>query len=236
MNGGSNDRILIVEDDQIQCEMMRAALEWSGFTCETAGSGVSALKQFKNHTLDGVVADLGLPDCDGVELISIIRTSSDVPVIVVSGHSDEADKIAALDHGADDYLVKPFLPGELAARLRAKLRQSRAHPPGSTEHHETHREDVLRLSRLERALLALLIHRKGETVAEDEIIATIWGSCTHSTSADLRSLVLKLRRKLDEQHQPMFVLNERGVGYYVSSFGQFPIRRRGVGHAGERWG
>src|SRR4030095_3493536 len=132
MFGGSSERILIVEDEPILCETIRAALEFYGFTCETANSGASALDQFMNHGHDGIVADLGLPDCDGVDFISIVRRSSDVPVIVVSGRCAEADKIGALDHGADDFLEKPFLPGELAARLRAKLRHSHAHPTGES--------------------------------------------------------------------------------------------------------
>lgn len=222
-----DDRILIVEDDPIICESIRAVLDYCGFTCATAADAASAMGRLRKGNPDAIVVDLGLPDCDGIELIAAMRHASDVPIIVVSGRTAEADKIAALDSGADDYIQKPCLPGELVARVRAKLRQYRSHPRNQSDTpYEMGPDTECGLSRMERSLLALLVHHQGATVPEDQIIAALWGSASNATGADLRTLVLKLRRKLEELRQPLFVINERGVGYYVSGWGRFPRRRR----------
>jgi two-component system KDP operon response regulator KdpE len=219
------EHILVVEDDPIISEMLRATLEYSGYTCETATTGASALDRFKTGHPDAIVTDLGLPDCDGIELVSALRELSRIPVLVVSGRSAEADKVAALDHGADDFIQKPFLPGELVARVRAKLRQARLHPE-PPDPYEIDSATEASLSKMERALLALLIQHRGQTIPEHDLITALWGPYRQATGADLRSLVLKVRRRLQEQHHPLFVLNERGVGYYVSGFGRFPRRAR----------
>lgn len=230
MASHSTEHILIVEDDPIIAEMLRATLDYSGYRCEVAATGAAAVERFRSERPDAVVTDLGLPDTDGLELISVLRSLSQIPVIVVSGRSAEADKIAALDNGADDYIQKPFLPGELIARLRAKLRLYRHDQPVEPDSLYQLEHDVS-LSRMERALLALLVQRQGATVPEEEIIATLWGPECRGTSGDLRSLVLKLRQKLQMERQPLFILNERGVGYYVSAFGRFPQRAKDVRHA-----
>jgi two-component system KDP operon response regulator KdpE len=223
----SSEHILVVEDDPLIGEAIQATLEYAGYTCETAITAASALDRFKSGHPDAIVADLGLPDCNGIELISVLRGLSQIPVIVVSGHTAEAEKIAALDHGADDYIEKPFLPAELVARIRAKLRVAKSHQlEESDDLHRIDWEADACLSRMERALLAFLVQHKGATVSEDEIIGTLWGPHRMATSADLRSLVLKLRRKLEEQRLPLFVLNDRGIGYHVSGFGRFPRRAR----------
>lgn len=223
---GLKDRILIIEDDPINGEMLRATLEYSGYKCDialTAGAGVERLKRNLFHA---VIVDLGLPDCSGLELIGALRLISQLPILVVSGHDEEAYKIAAFDNGADDYVVKPFLPAELAARVRAKMRQYRADQSGRTSRDQPFEEEAeVGLSRMERALLALLVRNQGQTVSEIDIIAAIWGAKSAATGADLRSLVLKVRRKLASRRQPLFILNERGVGYYVSSWGRFPRRQ-----------
>lgn len=228
MLGRSKEHILVVEDDPLIGEMVRATLEYSGYTCETALTAASALDRFKSAKPDAIVADLGLPDCDGIGLITVLRGLSQIPVIVVSGRGAESDKIAALDCGADDYIEKPFLPAELVARIRAKLRVARPHQQleEADDPYEIERETDHCLSRMERTLLALLVQHKGATVSEDEIIASLWGPYRKATSADLRSLVLKVRRKLEEQRLPLFVLNERGVGYHVAGFGRFRRRVR----------
>jgi len=224
----STEHILIVEDEPILCEILRATFEYGGYTCETAATGAAALEHFQKGKPDAVIADLGLPDCDGIEFIAALRGLSRVPVIVVSGRSAEADKIAALDHGADDYVEKPFLPGELVARVRAKLRHHHAgqlEGPASPE--QIMRESEIGLSRMERALLSFLVQRQGATASEEEIIATLWEPHCKATSADLRSLVLKVRRKLQVQHQPLFVVNDRGVGYYIArGWDRFPHEAR----------
>lgn len=118
-------RILLVEDDPALLSILSAAIGFGGFSSDAVKSGLEALRAFEGGGFDAVLMDLGLPDMDGGEVLSSLRAVSDVPIIVVSGRGSERDKIQALDLGADDYVAKPFLPGELLARLRAALRRHR---------------------------------------------------------------------------------------------------------------
>jgi two-component system KDP operon response regulator KdpE len=223
MPGRSTEHILVVEDDPIVSEILRATLEYSGYTCEAVTTAASALDRFRTSRPDAILTDLALPDSDGMDLVSALRDLSQIPVLVLSGRRSEADKIAALDRGADDYIEKPFLPGELVARIRAKLRQARHHQPVETENpYKIDAATEASLSRMERTLLSALVRHQGATVSEQKLIAGIWGPYRQATNGDLRSLVLKLRRKLQEQHHSLFVFNERGVGYRISGFGRFP--------------
>jgi two-component system KDP operon response regulator KdpE len=233
VSGHSGHHILVVEDDPIVSEILKATLEYSGYTCETATTAASALDRFRISHPDAIITDLGLPDSDGIELVSALRGLSRVPVLVLSGRRAEADKIAALDHGADDYIEKPFRPGELVARVRAKLRQARLHQAEEPDPYQINPATEAAMSRMERALLAILVQNRGATISEEKLIASIWGPHRQATSGDLRSLVLKLRRKLQEEHHPLFVLNERGVGYRVSGFGRFQRRAKEAAPAAE---
>jgi len=118
-------RILIVEDDPALLSTLVAAIGFGGFAGVSVRSGLEALKALEAGGFDAVLMDLGLPDMDGGDVLSALRRTSDVPVLVVSGRGTERDKIHALDLGADDYIAKPFLPGELLARIRAALRRHR---------------------------------------------------------------------------------------------------------------
>jgi len=117
-------RLLIVEDDPALLFMLEAALSYGGFDSRSASTGLGAIDTFKSDQFDAVLMDLGLPDFDGGELLRVFRQMSDLPIIVVSGRGTEQDKIEALDLGADDFVPKPFLPGELLARIRAALRRT----------------------------------------------------------------------------------------------------------------
>jgi len=117
-------RLLLVEDDPALLVMLEAALSYGGFESRRASTGLEAIEAFKNELVDAILMDLGLPDFEGGELLRLFRQMSDVPIIVVSGRSTEQDKIEALDLGADDFVPKPFLPGELLARIRAALRRA----------------------------------------------------------------------------------------------------------------
>jgi two-component system KDP operon response regulator KdpE len=216
--GSTSKHILVVEPDPIQGESVRAVLEYCGFTCVIVATGVAALHRFKRDRADAIVADPDLPDCDGLELISTLRSASRVPLIIVSRQCTEDAKVAALDLGADDYVAKPFHPGEFVARIRAKLRLS--HLDQSDHPVDPDRQADLDLSKMERVLLSQLIKHQGAVVPDDQLIAALWGSHGDGTQTDLRVLVLRLRRKLELQHQPLFVLKKRGVGYYVSGWGR----------------
>ena len=116
-------RILLIEDDPALLTILKASLEYGGFKGESVGSGAEAIEAFRSRKFDAVLVDLGLPDIDGADLLRTLREISDVPILVVSGRGSERDKIDALDRGADDFIPKPFLPGELLARIRAALRR-----------------------------------------------------------------------------------------------------------------
>jgi DNA-binding response OmpR family regulator len=116
--------LLVVEDDPALLFMLEAALSYGGFTSTAATTGLQAIDSFKSRQFDGILMDLGLPDFEGGELLRAFRQLSDLPIIVVSGRGTEQDKIEALDLGADDFVPKPFLPGELLARIRAALRRT----------------------------------------------------------------------------------------------------------------
>ena len=123
-------RILVIEDDPALLTILKAALDYGGFKEELVGSGADVVAAFKRRGFDAVLIDLGLPDVYGAEVLRELRADLDVPILVVSGRGSERDKIDALDLGADDYVSKPFLPGELLARIRAALRRH-ATPKGS---------------------------------------------------------------------------------------------------------
>ena len=119
-------RILLVEDDPALLTILQASMAYGGFKAETAASGCEAIEAFGNRRFDAVLVDLGLPDLDGTDLLHRLREISDVPILVVSGRDSERDKVDALDRGADDFIPKPFLPGELLARIRSALRRYRS--------------------------------------------------------------------------------------------------------------
>lgn len=118
-----NARVLIVEDDPAVAIMLDAAVRYGGFESHSVGLGADAIAHVRAGGFTTILLDLGLPDYDGTDLLRELRSLTNVPILVVSGHDTEADKIEALDAGADDYIPKPFLPGELLARLRATLRR-----------------------------------------------------------------------------------------------------------------
>jgi two-component system KDP operon response regulator KdpE len=116
--------LLVVEDDPALLSILEASISFGGFTNQSARSGHEAIAMFKGGRFDGILMDLGLPDFDGGDLLKTLRGMSNIPIIVVSGRGTERDKIEALDLGADDFVAKPFLPGELLARIRAALRRN----------------------------------------------------------------------------------------------------------------
>ena len=135
--------ILLVEDDPALLAILRASTDFGGFSNRPVANGEDAISELEGGGIDAVLLDLGLPDYDGKDLLKKLRSISDVPIIVVSGRGTEADKIEALDLGADDYVAKPFLPGELLARIRAALRryasrQDRPETGGSADDADRH--------------------------------------------------------------------------------------------------
>jgi len=217
--------VLLVEDDQTLRRVMRAQFRAWDFDVTEAGSGEEALGVLSESPPDLVVLDLGLPGIDGIETIRYLRTFSTVPVLVLTVRDGLADKIAALESGADDYVLKPFEPEELRARARAHLRRTQANTLphalriGELEidlRHQvvTWQGDRVQLTRTEHRLLDVLLARRGQLVTHDDIVEAVWSTTSGAEAGRLRVLVVHLRRKLhDDAARPHLILTEPGLGY-----------------------
>lgn len=214
--------LLLVEDDPATLHVLEATLDYGGFGSDVAPTALEALQRLNGRDYDAVLLDLGLPDVDGTHLIKQMRTSSNVPIVVVSGRGTEQDKIAALDSGADDFIAKPFLPGELLARIRAVLRRRGPYTmpiPGGQVAARASGE--MKLARLEGRLFELLQKSGDEVVGYDQIISEIWGAEKERGQSHVRVLVGQLRRKLESQGSRDRIKSVRGSGY--------KLIRRGAG-------
>ena len=221
--------VLIVDDEpQIQ-RFLRHSLTASGYALETASGAAEALRLFASRHPDIVVLDLGLPDMDGKAVIGQIRQSSQVPIIVLSARDAEEEKIAALDLGANDYVVKPFAIGELLARIRACLRNLPVERDKDVSlriggiiidparHRVTKGDEVLRLTPKEFDLLALLAQHPGRVLTHRYILEKVWGPAHSEDVAYLRVFIGQLRQKIEDvPSEPKLILTEPGIGYRVA--------------------
>lgn len=225
-----NARVLVIEDETPIRRFLRIALEAAGLIMLEADRGRLGIERAATEAPDLVVLDLGLPDIDGKAVIAAIREWSQVPILVLSVRDGEAEKIAALDAGADDYVTKPFATGELLARLRALLRSRR---PAETDRavltfgdlvidqaaHTVTRGGVdVRLTRKEFDVLALLARHAGRLVTHRQLLTTIWGPAHVEDTHYLRIAIGHIRDKLgDDAANPRFVITDPGVGYRLGS-------------------
>jgi two-component system, OmpR family, KDP operon response regulator KdpE len=219
--------VLVVEDERQIRRFVRDALEGEGCRVVEAETAAQGLDRAAAEKPDLVVLDLGLPDRDGVEVIRDLRGWSDMPVIILSARSDEADKIEALDAGADDYLTKPFSVGELLARTRALLRRKSRIGAGASAiatfgdvRVDFSRRSVeragqsLHLTALEYRLLATLIAHAGKVMTHRQLLREVWGPAYVERPHYLRVYVGHLRQKIEaDPAQPRHLLTETGVGY-----------------------
>jgi two-component system, OmpR family, KDP operon response regulator KdpE len=218
--------ILVVDDEPQIRRAMRTSLEAHGYRLETAANGEEGLLKAAEVAPDLVFLDLGLPDLDGTEVIERLRSFSEVPVIVLSVRDRQADKVAALDAGADDYVTKPFGMEEVLARMRAQLRRIRADQPapaivrvGDLEIDLARRlvrldAAPVHLTRTEWALLEAFVMNPGKLLTHQWLLRTVWGQGYGEESHYLRVYVRALRKKLgDEAASPRLILTEPGVGY-----------------------
>ncbi len=219
-------RVLVVDDEPQIRRALRTSLQAHGYEVVTASRGEEAPTMAVDAAPDIVVLDLGLPDLDGTEVIDRLRAFSEVPVVVLSVRDRQADKVAALDAGADDYVTKPFGMEELLARLRAQLRRAKAEeavPPvqrfGDLEVDLARRlvrvgGELVHLTRTEYALLESLVTNPGKLLTHQWLLRRVWGRGYETESHYLRVYVRSLRRKLgDDAASPRFILTEPGVGY-----------------------
>lgn len=218
-------RILIVDDEPQIRKFVDISLRSQGYATLLAATGQEGLTLLASKGADLVILDLGLPDRDGKDVLAELRQWSDVPVVVLTVRSDEAEKVALLDGGANDYITKPFGVDELMARIRALLRNARPGREASAIVDDGHlridlagREVSLEgnpvaLSRKEFALLALLVGQPGRLVTQGQILKALWGPSHAQDAHYLRILVSKLRHKLgDDASMPRYIITEPGVG------------------------
>jgi two-component system KDP operon response regulator KdpE len=218
-------RVLVVDDEPQILRALGTNLRARGYIVDLAPTGEEALRLAAQHHPDVVVLDLGLPGIDGIEVVQGIRGWSQVPIIVLSVRESEAEKVAALDAGADDYVTKPFGMDELLARLRAALR--RAAPAGEEAVVETesftidleakkvHRDGgEVRLTPTEWHLVEVLVRHRGKLVTQLQLLQEVWGPQYEHETNYLRVYMAQVRRKLEpEPSKPRHFITEPGMGY-----------------------
>jgi two-component system KDP operon response regulator KdpE len=219
-------RVLVVDDEPQIRRALRTSLEAHGYEVATAGTGEEGVLAAAETAPELVLLDLGLPDLDGTEVIARVRSFSDVPVIVLSVRDRQADKVAALDAGADDYVTKPFGVEELLARLRAALRRTQGEEPGAavldfgdlqvdlSRRLVTLGGERVHLTKTEYSLLEAMVTNPGKLLTHQWLLRRVWGVGYAEESHYLRVYVRALRKKLgDAAAAPALILTEPGVGY-----------------------
>lgn len=221
-------RVLVVDDDPQILRALRINLTAHGYTVLVAADGGSALRVAADGHPDVVVLDLGLPDRDGAEVIEGLRGWTPVPILVLSARADSADKVRALDLGADDYVTKPFGMAELLARLRAAVRRAAVSSVDGEAVLSTADFTVdlaaktvaladgseVHLTPTEWGILELLVRHRGKLVGQRQLLREVWGPSYGSESNYLRVYLAQLRRKLEPvPARPKYLITEAGMGY-----------------------
>lgn len=215
--------ILVVDDEPQIRKFLRISLSANGYQVTEAENAAAGLKALEGSAPRLLILDLGLPDMDGQEVISQVRATSDIPIIVLSVRADEVDKVEALDRGANDYVVKPFGVGELMARVRAVLRprspKEEVLEAGDLRidlprRRVTLRDQEVHLSRKEWDLLVFLARHPGHVLTHKHILREVWGPAHVDDTAYLRVYINQLRQKLeDDPARPALIVTDPGVGY-----------------------
>lgn len=223
-------QVLVVEDDSPIRNLITTTLKTNNYRYLTAANGESAISQTASHNPDIILLDLGLPDIDGVEVIKKIRTWTNTPIIVISARTEDADKIEALDAGADDYLTKPFSVDELLARLRVTVRRLSLMQTDMTQNTSVFENgdlkidyaagcaylngEELHLTPIEYKLLILLSRNVGRVLTYTYITKNIWGSSWENDLASLRVFMATLRKKIEKDvNSPQYIQTHIGIGY-----------------------
>lgn len=223
-------QILVIEDDDGIRNVLRVLLEAERYRVVEATTARRAEVEARSHKPDLLLVDLGLPDGDGIDVIKRVRAWSPVPILVLSARTLEAQKIAALDAGADDYVSKPFSAPELLARVRASLRRNVRGTErvakfriGDTEIDLDRRQAAtsagdVHLTPLEYRVLECLVRHAGRIVRPQQLLREAWGPDKMGDSRTLRVCIKNLRDKLEpDPRRPMFIMTELGVGYRLTT-------------------
>ncbi len=223
----AHPQILVIDDELQILRALRTILGQQQYTVHVAHTGEEGLALAAAIQPDVIILDLGLPDINGIEVCSRLRTWSEVPVIILSAHENDQEKVAALDAGADDYLTKPFSADELMARIRVALRH-RARTSGAkaaviqagnvvidlAAHLVTRAGAPVKLTATEFKLLAYLASNAGRVLTHQSILTHVWGYAEDSQMEYLRVYIRQLRQKLEENpRNPQLILTESGIGY-----------------------
>ena len=225
------ESLLLIEDDDGIRLALSMALEDEGYSVAEAGTGTAGLAAFERQTPDLVLLDLRLPDMSGFEVCRAIRSTSIVPIIIITAQTDTVDMVAGLEAGADDYVTKPVVPKELAARIRALLR--RVHLLAATSEPQVHFGDIelrreqglvfkagveLNLTKTEYRLLCEFADHAGAVLSRDQLLEHVWGYDYLGDSRLVDAHVRRLRLKIeDHPDDPQLIVTARGVGYRLVS-------------------
>jgi len=225
MEQSGTPRVLVVDDEQAIRRFLRTSLTANGYEVFEAENGEQTLAGVVSHRPDVVILDLGLPDIDGVEVTARLREWSQLPIIILSVREREADKVAALDAGADDYLTKPFGVGELMARLRVVLRRTALSQDEPVYMIGKLAIDLARrlvtvdgqevqLTPTEYDLLRVLATHAGKVLTHQQLLRQVWGMGYEAEAHLLRVNISNLRHKLEpDPARPQYIITEPGVGY-----------------------
>lgn len=222
--------VLVIEDEVPIRKFLRASLARVGYRVAEAETGEQALAAAVENPPDLVVLDLGLPDVDGQEVLRRLREWLRTPIIVLSARTQEGQKVTALDHGANDYLTKPFSTAELLARIRAALRHTATTTGGDSAIFESGelkvdlaarrvfvRDSEVHLTRIEYKLLTALVRHAGKVLTHQHLLEEVWGPQQAQNTQHLRVFMAGLRRKIEvEPANPRYLLTEQGVGYRLA--------------------
>ncbi len=227
MAGNPAARVLVVDDEPMVCEVVTAYLERDGFKVTTAADGKDALEKMETLRPDLVVLDVMLPELDGFGVLAELRRRTDVPVILLTARTHETDRVLGLELGADDYVVKPFSPRELSARVRSVLRRVRPSSAGtgrleyddlaidSGTREVTCRGELVELTPKEFDLLAFLAASPRQVFSRGQLLERVWdSSADYQDPSTVTVHIRRLRRKLEEHpEQPRWLHTVWGVGY-----------------------
>lgn len=219
-------RVLVIDSDQAVLAHLRSSMETEGHQLITASDGATGLSAVVDHNPDLIILELALPDHDGFEMCRRLRERTQAPILVLTARDDEADRVVALEIGADDYMIKPVGTKELMARVRAHLRRSGKIQPVEQvlsagalvvdlgRHEARLDQRRLELKPREFDLLVFLMRNQGRIITRDHLVREIWGyeAIGHSRTVDVH--VSRLREKIeDDPHRPVRIVTVRGVGY-----------------------